>query len=99
MGRRVVQASYITKVTEARSLAREGRRTLDTATVGAPCQGGRRAEQEKEGEGRECEPVRHKKSLRATALLGRQAGVRLSGGEPHFNEDQLRRIRALAAAA
>lgn len=66
--------------------------------MGAPCQGGRRAEQEKEGEGRACERVRHKKSLRATALLGREAGVRLSG-EPHFNEDQLQRISALAAAA
>lgn len=42
--------------------------------------------------------MRHKKSLRATALLGREAGVRLSG-EPHFNEDQLQRIGALAAAA
>lgn len=41
--------------------------------------------------------MRHKKSLRATALLGREAGVRLSR-EPHFNEDQPRRIRALAAA-
>lgn len=41
--------------------------------------------------------MRHKKSLRATALLGREAGVRLSR-EPHFNEDQPRRIRALAVA-
>lgn len=47
-----VQASQITKIIAARNLAKGERKTLDASTVGAPCQGGRRAEHEKEGEGR-----------------------------------------------